>query len=114
MLRLLFVALLATSANLAVADILTGNQLHEVCGKDGVDSEFACHMYIIGGADMYGLWRDDLQDYSRTYCTPKGVNRGQVVDIVRSYLEAHPESRHLPAVAIIIVALMEQFPCPKD
>jgi len=40
---------------------------------------------------------------------PDGVEAGQVVDIVKLYLEKHPEIRHETAPKLIHSALLEAF-----
>lgn len=47
------------------------------------------------------------------FCIPKGVQFGQIMDIVGQYLEQHPERRHMRALYIVTIALDKAFPCAK-
>jgi hypothetical protein len=42
-----------------------------------------------------------------------GFASGQLVGIVSQYLSAHPAQRQLPASTLVLLALMEAFPCHK-
>ncbi len=46
-------------------------------------------------------------------CSPDGVTVGQMVDVVKRYLQNHPQTRHEPAVILIATAAREAFPCEK-
>lgn len=48
------------------------------------------------------------------FCTPKGAVYGQDVAIVTKYMDANPESWHLPANDLIVAALRAAFPCGKQ
>lgn len=85
----------------AAAVFVTGNDLHEMCRE--VDRE--CKAYIIGVHDALAP--------PRPYCTPIEVRGSQIQDVVRLYLEAHPEERHRTAPSLIVTALSNGFPCPK-
>ena len=58
-----------------------------------------CVGYIVGVADT-------LED---TTCLTKGVSSRQVYDVVKQYLESHPEERHYPASAIVSDAIKKAF-----
>jgi hypothetical protein len=44
-------------------------------------------------------------------CIPNGVTGGQMIAIIRNYLQAHPENRHWPAASLVWNALIEKYPC---
>jgi hypothetical protein len=46
-------------------------------------------------------------------CIPSQVNNGQLVDIVKKYLEQNPESRHEYRGVLVIRALSKAYPCKK-
>jgi len=50
----------------------------------------------------------------RRFCVPDEVTMLQLGDVVRGWLEKHPEARHLLAASLVATALAEAFPCsPK-
>jgi hypothetical protein len=59
----------------------------------------------------------DALGFSDTHrvCLPSEITNGQLNDITLLYLESHPENRHWPAVALVIMAMGNKFPapCPK-
>ena len=48
-----------------------------------------------------------------TVCSPTTVTAGQVLDIMKQYLESIPTVRHLPADTLISVVLGRVWPCDK-
>jgi len=42
--------------------------------------------------------------------SPEEMTLGQVIDIVKNYLEAHPETRHMDITFLIVAALGEKLP----
>ena len=97
----------------AEADYLTGNELHWRCsGSDPVD-RVLCMGYISGAASVL----IDVDPFiarptgtGTRLCVPQ-VPLGQMVDVVKVYLVAHPEKRHEAAWALVSFALREAFPC---
>jgi Rap1a immunity proteins len=49
----------------------------------------------------------------RRTCAPPNVTLQQDVDVVKRYLEMHPEQRQYVAEGLVALALSEAFPCPK-
>jgi hypothetical protein len=45
-------------------------------------------------------------------CGPPTVTSRQTVDVVETYLRAHPEIRDLAASSLVAEALAKAFPCP--
>ena len=60
--------------------------------------------YIMGVADAV----DTI-----TVCSPTTVTSGQMLDIMKQYLESTPTVRHLPADSLISVVLGRVWPCEK-
>lgn len=44
-------------------------------------------------------------------CIPDAVTVGQVADVVKKYLQEHPEQRHQTSVQLIRRAELSAFPC---
>jgi hypothetical protein len=67
--------------------------------------------FIVGVADA----QDGLRNPSTGYCfdKPLGLSRGQVVNVVRTYLEQRAESRHLSAESLVQAALDKAYPCTR-
>lgn len=45
-------------------------------------------------------------------CIPKGVTKGQLQDVVKKHLAKHPEQLEYIGYQVVVVALVEAFPCP--
>ena len=100
-------ALMAVNAG-ARADFMEGNDLYDACtGPD--DSKLVCLGYVMGIADApqapAAVKRSPM-------CVSEDVTAEHVVDVVKRYLAAHPEKRHLPASWLVAHALAEAYPCP--
>lgn len=89
----------------------SGNDLYYSCGKSApLDQYAACHAYIRAVSDSNEVNRVDL---GLPQCLPDRINSGQLVDVVRAYLEAHPAIRHRPAATLAQWAIYEAF-CPNQ
>lgn len=86
---------------------IDGNKLHESCITLDFAAANTCTAYITGVADV--LYNDAVADIRA--CIPLGVNTTQVEDIVKQYLAANPQNRHLTAASLIAIALSDAFPC---
>ena len=47
-------------------------------------------------------------------CVPSGVNNGQVAEVVRKYLQDHPEKLHLVPSDLVINAIQTAWPCEEQ
>lgn len=91
----------------------SGNGLLDSCtNADSMLRKGVCIGYISGASDALQMLDSD-KEAKRYICTPAGVTRGQIRDVVIKYLTDHPQSRQNPAEALIFVALAEAFPCGK-
>jgi Rap1a immunity proteins len=99
---LVFSTVLVLTPTRTTAQAITGNQLYEwfKLPKTGTDATFA-DGYVIGVVEGTGAG-----------CFPDGITRRQLRDIVQQYLENYPESRHLLASDLVVIAIEEKFPCP--
>ena len=106
----LFVAVLFATEALA----MDGNELK------GLADNYVRNKYT-NPDDIYNAGKFDgfiggiIEAYTFTsFCQPNGVTRGQQFAIVTKYLNDNPEKLHLPARDLIIEAINQAFPCPKD
>ena len=67
---------------------------------------FSRYMEIENAKEMKR--RPNLQHH---LCVPKQYIYAQPHDIVKNYLNAHPAERNQPAASLVIVALLEAWPC---
>lgn len=93
--------------------VVNGNELYSRCGtlSSGTAAPF-CQGYVLGIIDYVNLIRS-VNSKEHSYCAPDNVTLIQSVDIVRQYLEKHPENRNKPATMIVLSSLNAAFPCPK-
>lgn len=95
---------------------LTGNDLHEYCQDRayGVACIYYVQGIIDGGVHLNRVGKNQLIIISGfRHCSSDNVTGGQLRDVVKRYLEEHPERRHWAAANIVGEALEEAFPCPK-
>jgi len=85
-----------------------GNELLRKCVPATWNEFFYCEGYLAGVAET--PWPTVPP---QRVCSPAGVTLDQITNIVVRYLQAHPETRHGPAPALIIAALAEAFPCRR-
>jgi hypothetical protein len=105
-------ALLLLSAAPAVAGSnLTGNDLLERCSASASDNPIqwgVCLGYVMAVADLLGQGRPIN---GARACIAADVTSGQLMDIVRQWLQRNPARRHLNGAALVAVALQQAFPC---
>ena len=68
----------------------------------------ACAGYIVAAAEIAESGR--LKGYRS--CIPKDVTKGQLQDVVTKHLARHPEQLEYIGYQVVVVALVEAFPCP--
>jgi len=98
------------SAMRAAADPPDGNALLANCQEgdnpnahESTTKKGMCIGYITGVADALvpaGL-----------YCVQSGATAGDVVDVVKLYIQNHPEKRYMTAPKTVVDALVERYPC---
>jgi len=101
---------LLTAGPIAVqgAAFTSGNQLVEECsGQDDFPSG-VCAGYVMGVAD---LMMSDGTVGGLAACLPPSVIPQQLMDVVTTYLAAHPEKRQYSAVGLVAAAFSVAFPC---
>jgi hypothetical protein len=96
--------------NDASAGFKNGNDLHRLCQTQlGSLNSVDCLAYIQGVYDV--LISGYVHARYAVSCAPDKVSGRQVYDIVKIYLERHPNRRHFPAWSIISDAMRQAFPC---
>lgn len=114
--RLIFVVILLNLAANADAEYVSGNTLHEICQLNTTEAtaEPTCVFFIVGALDMYYALQYATNAPEPTFCRADTSIRQQSVDVVRNYLEDHPETRHFEAIALILASMEDAFPCEGD
>ena len=76
---------------------------------------FFCQGYVLGvfqaiaGANKNGIGIDGVNP--PLACPGPAVTMRQIMDVIKNYLYAHPESRDKNSSRLILAALREAFPC---
>jgi len=98
-------AILLFVPTLAYADFFTGNALlSRMNSSESLENSLALG-YVMGVSDAY---------QNATHCSGQLVTAGQTRDVVKLYLQRNPAVRDMAAEILIMVALAEAFPCPKE
>lgn len=85
-------------------EFMDGNKLLEQCQSRSPTDWGDCIGYISGVHDAL---------VTISFCTPSGVTRGQVRDVVVAALVGAPQIRHYSADRIVTGALRSAWPCPQ-
>ena len=93
---------------------ITGSKLLNMC-EENKTTETICTFYIMGVSDGYTTGVSITKDHNdiKGICTPKGVTGTQKRMVVEKYLRAHPEELHHDAILLIVLALTDQWLCPR-
>jgi hypothetical protein len=95
----------ASAQDFSFGVFYSGRDLAQYCQDDGF-----CNGYVAGIIDAFAAASPSrMQDL----CIPRGASVGQLVQIVRNYVNAHPENWHYSAASFVYVAVAEAFPCPQ-
>ena len=103
--------LLLGAAPAAAGSNLTGNDLLERCSASASDNPIqwgVCLGYVMAVADLLGQGRPIN---GARACVSADVTSGQLMDVVRQWLERNPARRHINGAALVAVALQQAFPC---
>ena len=101
----------ALAPTVAHALYLEGNDLHRDCAMPEKTAQGQyCLAYVTGVFDTIDAFRQ-VQKTKPMICAPVQATPGQIVDVVREYLNEHPEKRHMAAVVLVGAALQNAFPC---
>jgi hypothetical protein len=87
-----------------------GNELLDYCTSQDASERGYCYGYVNAIAEAerrpagFNGWYN---------CLPAESTRKQLVDVVKRWLDQHPEQRHYSAAGLIAQALSEAFPCKR-
>ena len=90
---------------------LTGNDLLERCSASASANPIqwgVCLGYVMAVADLLGQGRPIA---GARACIATDVTSGQLMDVVRQWLERNPARRHIAGAALVAAALQQAFPC---
>ena len=111
--------LLANFLIIPTASALTGSSLLEYC-KDVVEKNFtfhagSCVSTIDTTRKVLDKYQMDIVGRENAVCFPNEVNSAdgltRLVEVVSKYLEDNPRSLGLEAWGLVVLALVESFPC---
>lgn len=94
----------ALISTLAHAEYKTGNELHALLHSNKDSDWFNSIGYITGVADA---------TREVVHCIDPNASAGQIMEMVKQYLERNPQIRHLPANYIVVHVLKQTWPCKK-
>jgi len=98
----------------AVANFYDGNKLHDFM-RDYELLEAKSPDADMKNAFFYAGYVAGISDaYNDLICKPENTQLGQLWGVVAKYLKAHPERWNRPASELILVALQDAYPCPKN
>jgi hypothetical protein len=103
--------LLLGTAPAVAGSNLTGNDLLARCSASASDNPVqwgVCLGYVMAVADLLGQGRAVAGVRA---CVAADVTSGQLMDVVRQWLERNPARRHINGAALVAVALQQAFPC---
>ena len=120
--RITILLILSTLCHASTAS-MDGNDLLKKCASwwgvkkdvekvDYLDTGF-CAGYLAGVMDVEAMWKgvEDKESKSSHYCKPEEVTNGQVLQIIKKWLNDSPDKLHWRADTIIHQALLAAFPC---
>jgi hypothetical protein len=103
--RFLLISILFLSGNILAQGIFkTGNSLlADLRNTDSIDRMIGMGYVLAVHDASSGI----------SVCSPKGITTGQVMEVVKKYLEDNPAHLHRDADVLALKALQVSWPCPK-
>ncbi len=89
---------------------VTGNELKELCNSDNPAEILQCGYYIKGAFQSHLLIQKN-EDFKPHFCAPENATVGQVVAVVREYMDATPEKLPESAALLVWESAIKAFPC---
>jgi hypothetical protein len=99
-----FIAAALLMASSAHAEFYTGNEIHNYMSSSKSHERSLALGFVAGVHDVYS----DI-----SICAPGNATLGQLHDVVKQYLEATPQRRHLTAQELIRDVLSAAYPCAR-
>jgi hypothetical protein len=106
-------ALALTGIPVPAQAAMTGNELLTYCEAARGSQPFNLCMTYAAGVSHGSITIAIMEDRQKPFCEPSTVDAGQRADIIAKWLRENPKGRDLPAVGLIIYALMDAYPCEK-
>jgi hypothetical protein len=85
----------------------TGNSLYEYLTANNATARAHAAGYIAGVADVGSMGKV----FGWSFCLPQRTTKDQITDVVKQWLDQHPEKRYVGAVGLVSEALAGAFPC---
>lgn len=122
--KVILIVMLLFTSQFAYAKT-TGNKIYVQLISQDAGENLMAYSYISGVLDteemffledMFTSMQNDAPNFRvKHYCFGSDqVTFGQIVDVVKKYLESKPETRHEKANGLIRAALIQSFPCDKN
>ena len=90
------------------ATFMSGDALIPYCeGKFGEQGHLLCGMYLFGASDG----ATSVAGEDAHFCMPEQVKMEQLRRIFIKYVADNPHELHASASSIVLVSLIEAFPC---
>ena len=87
------------------ATAIDGNILkHYADADDKLSSSYGSGLFV---GYVLGVKEETLSKL----CIPEGVIHGQSLDVIKKYLNDHPEELHLPASDLVLKVIQTAWPC---
>ena len=106
---IIFLVVLLISFNVFATSFYSGNDLkRKVNSTDPFESGFS-YGYISAVSDS--LYKSRIAGFQM--CLPKEVELGQLIDVVKIFLDTHPNLLHFTASSLVAKALQDAYPCSQ-
>ena len=116
--KLQFMAASLLTLHLTSSSAMSGSQLNTLChGAEGGVYQAYCAGYIRGSMDGLESMRAVHMMYApegpriQGFCIPGATVLGDIVDVVKKFLNDNPQDRGDPASLLVNHALITAFPC---
>ncbi|MEM7172780.1 MAG: Rap1a/Tai family immunity protein [Pseudomonadota bacterium] len=93
------------------AEFQSGGSLAAICAQDDSHAVAYCAGYTAAIADVFGNVGDDEISYWIA-CIPETATQGEIMEKVKSWLEAHPHNHPQSASDNVAQALSNGYQCP--
>ena len=105
----IFLVVSLISFNVFATSFYSGNDLkRKVNSTEPIDLGFS-YGYISAVSDS--LYKNRISGFQM--CLPKEVELGQLIDVVKIFLDTHPNLLHHTASSLVAKALQDAYPCFK-
>ena len=91
---------------------LTGNTPQTIKNKERIDMGY-CAGYLDGATDVEQAWSwvEGTSSKATHFCLPNEATKGQMLLVIKKWMEDHPAELHKQASILIHEAFSNAFPC---